>query len=170
MTPKVTNPAVATPQAAAKSQNAVGRELADRQRHRGRDTSCAVVEAGGPLAFSETAGSGILRRIHAKTSRAATPGTISTAIAGQSVPVMATTAATSSGPATAPAWSSALCTANPRPRPTAPAACASNAVLAGLRTAFPARSAKISRQATASPAPAKNGVIAKAGTQTAVTA
>src|SRR3954454_11042955 len=106
MTPKVTSPAVATPQAAAKSQNTVGRELADRQRHRGRGASRAVVEADGALAFSETAGAGILRRIHAKRSRAAAPGTISTAIAGQSVPVMATTAATSSGPATAPDWSS----------------------------------------------------------------
>src|SRR5215217_1272452 len=100
MTPKVTSPAVATPQAAAKSQNAVGRELADRQRHRGRGTSRAVVEAGCALAFSETAGSGILRRIHAKTNRAATPGTISTARAGQSVPATAATAATIRGPAT----------------------------------------------------------------------
>ena len=130
--------------------------------------SRAVVEADGALAFSETAGSGILRRIHARTSSAAAPGTISTAMAGQSVPARAATPATRSGPATAPAWSSALCTANPRPRPTVAAACASSAVLAGLRTAFPARSAKISRQATASPAPARNGVIAKAGTQTAV--
>ena len=48
----MTSPAVAAPQAAAKSQNAVGRELADRQRHRGRGASRAVVEAGGALAFS----------------------------------------------------------------------------------------------------------------------
>ena len=46
------------------------------------------------------------------------------------------------------------------------AACASRAVLAGLRTAFPSRSPKMRTQARASPAPARNGVIAKAGTQT----
>src|SRR5512133_4005831 len=168
MTPKVTNPAVAMPQAAANSQNSEGREPADRQRHRGRDACSAVADATGGLALSETAGSGILRRSHARTNNAAAPGTISTAMAGQSVPATAATAATIRGPETAPAWSNALCTANPRPKPTAPAACANSAVLAGLRTAFPARSAKISRQATASPAPARNGVIAKAGTQIAV--
>ena len=60
MTPKVTSPAVAAPQAAANSQKTVGREPADRQRHRGRGASRAVVEAAGALAFSETAGSGDL--------------------------------------------------------------------------------------------------------------
>ena len=60
MTPKVTSPAVAAPQAAAKSQNAVGRELADRQRRRGRGTARAVVEAGGALAFSRDGGVGHL--------------------------------------------------------------------------------------------------------------
>src|SRR4029453_4165272 len=121
MTPKVTNPAVATPQAAANSQNSEGREPADRQCHRGRDACWAVADATGTLALSETAGSGILRRSHTRTSSAAPPGTISTAMAGQSVPATAVTAATISGPATAPAWSNALCTANPRPSPTPPA-------------------------------------------------
>src|SRR5512132_1209849 len=99
MTPKVTSPAVAIPQAAANSQNTVGREVADRQRQGGRAASRAIVETVAALAFSETAGSGILRRIHASTSRAAAPGTISTAMAGQSVPARAATAATRRGPA-----------------------------------------------------------------------
>ena len=95
---------------------------------------------------------------------------ISTAMAGQIAPAAAMTAATRSGPATAPTWSSAWCTPKPRPSPTAAAACASSAVLAGLRTAFPTRSPRMRTQATASPAPARNGVIARAGTQIAVMA
>ena len=82
--------------------------------------------------------------------------------------VSATTPATSSGPANAPTWSSALCTANPRPRPTAPAACASSADLDGLRTALPVRSSSTIVIPKARPAPPRNGATAISGTQAAV--
>ena len=82
----------------------------------------------------------------------------------------AVTPATSSGPANAPTSSSALCTAKPRPNPTAAAAWASRADLAGLRTALPVRSARIRTQASARPAPPTNGATASAGTHTAVIA
>jgi hypothetical protein len=55
-------------------------------------------------------------------------------------PVAATAPATSSGPATAPAWSMASWTAKPLPRPTAAAAWEIMTSLAGLRMALPARS------------------------------
>ena len=100
----------------------------------------------------------------------AAPGTASSAIAGHSAPVRAATAATSSGPAKAPTWSSALCTANPRPRPTALAAWASSVDFDGLRTALPVRSARTSAQASTRPAAPTNGVSARAGTHTAVSA
>jgi hypothetical protein len=50
------------------------------------------------------------------------------------------------------------------------AASASNADLAGLRTALPNRSARISTTATARPAAPSSGVIANNGTHTAVNA
>ena len=103
-------------------------------------------------------------------SNATAPGMINTAIAGQIAPAAAMTAATRSGPATAPTWSRALCMPKPRPSPTAAAAWASSAVFAGLRTAFPTRSPRMRRQASASPAPATKGVMARAGTQIAVRA
>jgi hypothetical protein len=49
---------------------------------------------------------------------------------------------------TAPIWSSASCTAKPRPRPVAAVACESNVSLAGLRTVLPTRSAITSTPAT----------------------
>ena len=47
---------------------------------------------------------------------------------------------------------------------------ASNADLAGLRTALPTRSSRMSVDATATPAPPRSGVMASSGTQTAVIA
>jgi hypothetical protein len=47
---------------------------------------------------------------------------------------------------------------------------ASNADLAGLRTALPTRSSRISVAATATPATPSSGVMANSGTQTAVIA
>ena len=54
--------------------------------------------------------------------------------------------------------------------PTCPAASASSADLAGLRTALPTRSVTISTAATTSPAAPSDGVRASSGTQTAVSA
>ena len=98
------------------------------------------------------------------------PGMASTANAGHCAPVSAITPATRSGPAKAPTWSSALCTAKPRPRPTETATRASRAVFEGLRIALPARSSRISVVARASPAAPTNGATASSGTQTAVIA
>ena len=86
------------------------------------------------------------------------------------MPVTAMTPATRSGPANAPTWSSAFCTANPRPRPTATATRASNADFEGLRMAFPARSSRIRVAASANPRLPTNGATASSGTQTAVIA
>ena len=76
--------------------------------------------------------------------------------------------ATTSGPANAPTWSSALCTPKPRPRPTGVAIPASSADLEGERIALPVRSASTSTIATPSPAAPRNGVTASSGTQSAV--
>ncbi|HEY7103525.1 MAG TPA: hypothetical protein VH573_17950 [Mycobacteriales bacterium] len=54
--------------------------------------------------------------------------------------------------------------------PTCWAAPASNADFAGLRMAFPVRSARMSTVATARPAAPRNGVTASRGTDTAVSA
>ena len=54
--------------------------------------------------------------------------------------------------------------------PTWAAASASSADFAGLRTALPSRSARISTVATARPAAPRKGVTASSGTQTAVRA
>ena len=101
---------------------------------------------------------------------ATTPGTTSTSSPGEMDPLHAISPATSSGPANAPIWSSALCTPSPRPMPTPAAASASRADFAGLRTALPSRSARISTVATVSPAPPSRGATASSGTQTAVSA
>ena len=58
--------------------------------------------------------------------------------------------ATTSGPVSAPIWSSASWTAKPRPRPVAAAAKESSVSLAGLRTALPTRSAITNAHATQS--------------------
>src|SRR4051812_41207538 len=163
MTPKVTSPAVASPADAANTQNVRGSSLAARRTD---------VGAGGTPAAraSQRRGSPVLRRSQTSSAIAAAPGTASTANAGHSTPVSPTTAATSSGPANAPTWSSALCTPNPRPRPTGPAAYARRVDLAGLRTALPVRSASTSTQPTTSPAAPRKGVTASRGTHTAVRA
>ena len=86
------------------------------------------------------------------------------------VPVSATTPATNNGPAKAPTWSSALCTANPRPRPTVRAASASSTDFEGERTAFPVRSRMTRVEASASPAAPTKGANAISGTHTTVMA
>ena len=99
---------------------------------------------------------------------ATAPGMARTAMLGQMAPVAAMTPATSSGPAKAPTWSSALCTPKPRPRPTADATWARSADFDGLRTALPERSRRMRTEASTRPAPPTNGVTASSGTQTAV--
>ncbi len=101
---------------------------------------------------------------------ATTPGTASTARPAHIAVVTAIVPATRSGPANAPTWSSALCTAKPRPRPTARAAKASSADFDGLRTAFPVRSSSTNVHARTRPAPPTNGATAINGTHTAVMA
>ena len=85
-------------------------------------------------------------------------------------PVAAMTPATRSGPANALTWSSAFCTANPRPRPTTTATRAGYADFDGLRTALPTRSRRIKVAANARPKLPTNGATASSGTQTAVIA
>lgn len=95
-----------------------------------------------------------------------TPGTASTASAGPySPPVSASIPATTSGPSSAPIWSSASCTANPRPRPVTAVACESSVSLAGERTALPTRSAMTSAAAAHS-----TPTTPSSGTETTVTA
>ena len=132
-------------------------------------------EAGSAPASSWSSGSGRVtsgarRRSWASSSIAISPGIASSANPGQSTPVTAAHPASSSGPAKAPTWSRALWTAKPRPRPVSVAIRASSADLAGLRTALPVRSTRISVIATASPALPRNGVTASSGTDTAVMA
>ncbi len=80
------------------------------------------------------------------------------------------TPATSSGPISAPVWSSALCTPKPRPRPTSRAATASSTDLAGLRTALPVRSSSTIAEPQTRPAAPSAGASAISGTQAAVRA
>ena len=115
----MTRPAVAAPAAAANSQNEVGR-LAAICDHRTRFGTVGAVSLGAMPRSAGVAGSPVRWRIQIRMSSAAAPGTIRTARAGHKVPARPATAATSSGPATAPAWSSALWTAKPRPSPTPP--------------------------------------------------
>jgi hypothetical protein len=98
------------------------------------------------------------------------PGIASTANPGHVTPVSATMPATTRGPAKAPTWSSALCTAKPRPRPTVRAASASSTDLDGERTALPERSRTTSAEASTRPAPPTKGATARSGTQTTVIA
>ena len=120
-------------------------ERANNQNRVGRAANvpgglATVVARGGVEGRLVAAVSSLLsvlrRRIHSKMAMAATPGIASRAIAGQMAPVAARMAATSSGPATAPAWSSALWTAKPRPRPTPLAARARRVVLRGASDGF----------------------------------
>ena len=112
--------------------------------------------------------SGTRARTSSSSPIATAPGTASVARAVQVRAVSAMTPATSSGPANAPTWSRALCTANPRPRPTARAACASSADFDGLRIALPVRSSSTIVAPKASPAPPTKGATAISGTHTAV--
>ena len=166
ITPKVTRPAVVAPAARANNQN---------RRGRSRTTPAVPLDLrlairGGRVALVASPAPAKRCRIRSRMTTATAPGSTRTAIAGQMAPVAASRPATSSGPAMAPSWSSALWTAKPRPRPTPAAAWARRAVFAGLRTALPVRSARIRTHATTRPAPARNGVTARAGTQMAVMA
>ena len=89
-------------------------------------------------------------------------------MAGQIAPTAAMIAATRSGPATPPTWSMRLVHAEAASQ-SGGGGVGQQRGLAGLRTAFPTRSPSIRTQAS-NPAPATNGVIARAGTQIAVRA
>ncbi|COW53798.1 Uncharacterised protein [Mycobacterium tuberculosis] len=74
--------------------------------------------------------------------------------------MIASIPATVRGPIIAPTWSSASCTAKPRPRPVTLAACDSRVSLAGPRTAFPTRSAMTNAHAThRAPAMPSSGTV-----------
>ena len=83
----------------------------DRDRGRAGDGRRAPVVVDGGRRCARTMTS---------TTIAAAPGIARIASAGQIDAVTATVAATIRGPANAPTWSNALCTPNPRPRPTSP--------------------------------------------------
>ena len=98
----MTSPAVVAAAAAANSQKTLGSRRCELE---GRDLGCSAASVGSVEADSSrlSIGSPMLRRTRSSTSNATAPGMISTAIAGQIAPVAAATAATRSGPATAPA-------------------------------------------------------------------
>jgi hypothetical protein len=77
-----------------------------------------------------------------------TAGISRTAKAGRWLPVVESTSATSSGPATDPAWSMASWIPYPRPCPTSEEAKESMASRGGFLRPLPARSAMKSRAAT----------------------
>ena len=158
-------------------ENAAARENRWKAVGRSRPTASAASWGfGKPVAGSScssgsrSASSGTRRLSTASSARDSAPGTASSAKPGHSAPVSAAIPASSSGPENAPTWSSALCRAKPRPRPVGFAIRARRADFAGLRTALPVRSSRISPTATARPAPPRNGVTASSGTHTAVIA
>ena len=135
-----------------------------------RRSALPPAAGSGVSSGSGSAIDGTRRRSWASSSRHSAPGIASTANPGQYAPVTASAPAIRSGPANAPTWSRALCTANPRPRPVAVAIRARSADFAGLRIALPVRSSRIRTDARATPAAPTNGAIARSGTQTAVIA
>jgi hypothetical protein len=167
MTPKLIRPAVVSATANENTWNSRGSSVPkiDARRPRERAGLTGGVPAG---VDSGSATDGTLRRSWASSSNEIAPGTARRASPGHSTPVTAVAPVSNSGPANAPTWSNALCTANPRPRPVATAMRARSADLEGLRTAFPVRSTRIRVAATATPAAPRNGVSASSGTETAV--
>jgi hypothetical protein len=100
MIAKVTSPALIAAEAAANNQNTPGSRPCNLE---GTDSRGSGVDVSfGPLSSSLTTGLLMLRQIRNSRNMATAPETISTAMAGQITPAAAVTAATSSGPATAP--------------------------------------------------------------------
>ena len=97
----MTSPALAAAEAAANSQNTRGNRPCSLENNDSRRSGAAI---GSVVAASSPSATGLpmLRQMRASMSIANAPGMIKIAIAGQIVPAAAATAATSSGPATAP--------------------------------------------------------------------
>ncbi|MCY1238350.1 hypothetical protein D9M72_510840 [compost metagenome] len=171
MTPKATRPALQKKAERAKRRNTPGRRPAGVSAgFRPPGVSGASGNTGVTSCSAVRCGSGTRPRMRNRRAMARAPGMASTAKAGHSDPVAAMTAEAIRGPANAPARSSDLWTAKPRPRPTGPATEASRTVFAGLRTALPTRSPMIRADASTSPAAPTTGVTASKGTHRTVSA